>query len=545
MSDPSGHFCGCVDLRSEKIRTEATSGLDVYFRGYLSNLDELARQVGHGCAGGVSVADVIAKGFERWGRRLAARLDGQFALAVADRRGGEALLAHDALGVVPLYWSLEVGRLRFATRVRDLVDDEARNSINLKEVRRYLLDGGPGAEDTVYRSIGRLETGTSLWISKGSASRQSDWDPRGVEPVVYGSPEQYVDHFLSLVRESVKGALRDRPSAWLGLSGGLDSNTLLPPALDACPGLKAFSIIAPQWPDADELPWIKRIVERRGLVWQAINAADVLPFGELPQRFCGAPDSAVIHQRVNAALAGLIGTDIEITGNGGDSFMGAEMGPAPSHLADPLFAGDLAGAIGPVRHWMRESRPRRPLAYWLTHGLLLPALRHVRRSSVRPPPYHLHPSWLLCGRRPLRRSRPRQPKAAAPHCKTPGHQAILDDLWQCAEDQNASDGLYACRYPLFHRPLFEFLWAIPWSQKHLPLCDRYLQRRALKGLIDDDIRTRIGFGTGTRSFVEGLRRSKPWQDYLCDFASPRGARTGRRGWMAPRNSGSLRREDRR
>ena len=281
--------------------------------------------------------------------------------------------------------------------------------------------------------------------------------------------------------------------------------------------MKAFSIIAPQWPDADELPWIKRIVERRGLVWQAINAADVLPFGESPERFCGAPDSAVDHQRVNVALAGLSERTSK-SPNGGDTSWGAERACA-FDLVDPLSAGDLVGAIGPVRqHRTRELRPRRPgLADWLTHGLLLPR-SSCPRNSVRPPPYHRHPSWLLCGTdgrfaAPVRASR----SPPAPHWKTPGHQAILDDLWQCAEDQNASDGLYACRYPLFHRPLFEFLWAIPWSQKHLPLCDRYLQRRALKGLIDDDIRTRIGFGTGTRSFVEGLRRSKPWQDYLCDL----------------------------
>ena len=515
MNDGSGHFCGSVDLRPKETNS-AAAGHDIFFRGYLSNLDALARRVGLGSSADGSVVDVIAECFRRWGRSLCAHLDGQFALVIANRRTGECLLAHDALGVVPLYWSLKSGRLRFATRIRDLVDDEARNSINLKEVRRYLLDGGPGSEATVYTSISRLQTGTSLWIRNGFVSHEGNWDPRHIEPIVYGRPEQYVKHFLSLISEAVKGALRDRRSAWLALSGGLDSNTLLPPALEYCSGLKTFSIISPQWPDADESKWIKRIVEQRGLIWQPINAADVLPFGKIPLQFCGAPDSAVIQQRAITVLAGLIGNDIQLTGNGGDSFMGAQMGPAPSHLADPFFGGELAGVGGQLRQWMRESRPHRPPVYWIYHALLLPALRHVLRRSVRPPHYHLHPSWLLCGRRLVRRSRPRQPKAAAPHCKTPGQQAIFDDLWRCAEEQNASDGLYTCRYPLFHRPLFEFLWAVPWHQKHLPLCDRYLQRRALKGLVDDDIRTRIGFGVGSRSFVEGLSRSKEWQDYLCD-----------------------------
>jgi asparagine synthetase B (glutamine-hydrolysing) len=515
MSDESGHFRGTVDLHPAE-RNPVAARLDIFFRGYLANLTALARQVSQGHTAALPVVDVIATCYERWGRTLSTHLDGQFALVIANRQAGEVLLCHDALGVVPLYWSLKKQVLRFATRVPDLVDSDALSGLNMKEVRRYLLFGNPGSDATVYTSINRLETGTSLWIRNGSVSRNTDWDPRCIEPVVYKRSDEYVDHFLGLVHESVKGALIDTDSAWLALSGGLDSNTILPPALKYCPGLKAFSIVSPQWPDADESQWIERIVVQRGLPWHPINAEDVLPFSELPQGFCGAPDSAVFHQRVNAALIGLFGKDIQLTGNGGDSFMGSQMGPAPSHLADPIFNGELSGVVGQLLQWMRQSKPLRPPSYWLYHGLVLPSLRHVLRRSVRLPHYHIHPPWLRCGGRWERNSRALHPRAVAPHCQTPGQQAILDDLWQCAEDQDASDGLYTSRYPLFYRPLFEFLWAIPWSQKHMPLCDRYLQRRALKGLVDDDIRTRIGFGTGSRSFVEGLRRSKPWQDYLCE-----------------------------
>lgn len=515
MGEGAGHFCGGVDLGLNQAQPGGAR-LDIFFRGYLSNLPDLARRLSLPRTSECSAIDVIAKLFELQGLGLSTQLDGQFALAVADRRAGEVLLSHDPMGVVPLYWTLKAGRLRFATRIGDLVDDQVRSSINLTEVRRYLLDGGPGFSATVYKPVNRLEVGTSVWATNASVSRHTIWDPRRTEPIVHARPERYVEQFRDLVGKAVRGALHGRGSAWLGLSGGLDSNTLLPPALECCPGLKAFSVISPQWPDADESRWIRRIVERRGLDWHPINAEDVLPFGEIPRQFCGAPDSAVIHQRVNTALAGLIGTDVQLTGNGGDSFMGAKMGPTPSHLADSLLKGKPVVAWRDLRRWMRESRPHRPAAYWIYQGLVLPTLRHGLRRSVRPPHYHTHPPWLICGRRWLRHSSPRQPTAAAPHTWLPGRQAILDDLWQCSEIQHASDQSYVCRYPLLDRQLFEFLLAIPWSQKHVPLCDRYLQRRALKGLVDDDIRSRIGFGVGSRSFIEGLRRSKQWQDYLCD-----------------------------
>lgn len=513
MSIGSEHFYGSILLNAAG-QSYTAARLTVFFRGYLTNQTELTQQVGLGHAAERSVIDVIGKCYERWGRAFPAFLDGQFALVIADRTTGDILLTRDALGVVPLYWALKADRLRFATRMRDLVDADTRNGLNLKEVKRFILFGAV-SDDTVYSAIKRLEPGTSLWIHNGSIARDVTWDPRSVKPITYRQSNEYIEHFVDLVHKSVEGSLRNCKSGWIALSGGLDSNTILPPALKYCPGLQAFSIIAPQWPEEDESKWIERIVAAREVPWHPINAEDVLPFSDFPQGFCGSPDTGVIHQRFRAVLNELVGANVLLTGDGGDSFMGSQMGPVPSHLADPIFRGERSGVIRDLILWMQQSKPARAKAHWFFHGIIVPSLRHLLRRNVRPPHYHLHPSWLRFGRRRIFGSRAPQPRSVAPRCQTPGQQAILDDLWQCAEDP-AFDRLYASRHPLFCRPLFEFLWAIPWSQKHLPLCDRYLQRRALKGLIDDEIRTRIGFGMGSRSFVEGLHRSKQWQHYLCE-----------------------------
>jgi asparagine synthetase B (glutamine-hydrolysing) len=521
MSLGSEHFCGTVPLRAAR-QSSATAPLAIFFRGYLTNQTELALQVGLERAVERCVVDVIGACYARWERSLPAVLDGQFALVIVNRLTGDILLTRDALGVVPLYWSLKADTLRFATRVRDLVDNNTRNDLNLKEVRRFILFGAV-SNDTVYSAIKRLDPRTSVWIHNGSITHDVTWDPRSTKSISYKQPNEYIEHFVDLVDRSVQGSLRDCESGWISLSGGLDSNTVLPSAIKYCPELRVFSIVAPQWPEEDESRWIERIVTARRLPWHPINAEDILPFSEFPEGFCGSPDTGVIHQRFRTVLNQLVGPNVFLTGDGGDSFMGSQMGPVPSHLADPIFSGDRSGLIRDLIPWMQQSKPTRSKAYWLFHALVLPSLRHFLRRSVRPPHYHLHPPWLSFGKRMRYSSRAPQPRSVAPRCQTPGQQAILDDLWQCAEDP-AFDRLYASRHPLFNRPLFEFLWAIPWSQKCLPLCDRYLQRRALKGLIDDDIRTRIGYGIGTKAFVEGLRRSKQWQDYLCE--SPKMAELG-------------------
>ena len=75
---------------------------------------------------------------------------------------------------------------------------------------------------------------------------------------------------------------------------------------------------------------------------------------------------------------------------------------------------------------------------------------------------------------------------------------------------------YETRNPLLYRPLVEFMYAIPWEQKLSPQVDRCLQRRALKGVLPEVVRRRGHKAVGTWSFIEGIRRSGVWREYLCD-----------------------------
>ncbi|HWT07028.1 MAG TPA: asparagine synthase-related protein [Xanthomonadales bacterium] len=76
--------------------------------------------------------------------------------------------------------------------------------------------------------------------------------------------------------------------------------------------------------------------------------------------------------------------------------------------------------------------------------------------------------------------------------------------------------VYEQRHPLLYRPLVEFMAGVPWEQKLRPRCDRYLQRRALEGVLPELIRRRATKGNGNPAIVEGLRRSRDWIAYLCD-----------------------------
>ncbi|GAB3809126.1 hypothetical protein GCM10027605_43140 [Micromonospora zhanjiangensis] len=68
-----------------------------------------------------SDTEVVLEAFLQWGDDVVHHLQGEFALAVVERPTRRVYLARDPLGVKPLYWSRQGGRLHLASEVKALV----------------------------------------------------------------------------------------------------------------------------------------------------------------------------------------------------------------------------------------------------------------------------------------------------------------------------------------------------------------------------------------------------------------------------------------
>jgi asparagine synthetase B (glutamine-hydrolysing) len=156
----------------------------------------------------------------------------------------------------------------------------------------------------------------------------------------------------------------------------------------------------------------------------------------------------------------------------------------------------------------------------MLRGLVEPTIRHVRRQRLTGVTFRspLAP-WLLRDY-VHEMDMPRRVRSqVAPHCRTPGRQALGEDLWLLSfalATIPRSRMNHELRSPLLYLPLVEFMAAIPWEQKLRADCDRHLQRRALRGVLPEVVRTRRGKANGNPAIVEGLRRSPEWRSYLCD-----------------------------
>jgi asparagine synthase (glutamine-hydrolysing) len=523
-SEFSGSLTPGGELRLAGARApEEHLGCRVLVRGYVGDRARLCDRFRLRSSDAPSDAELVAHAFRTWGPALPAHLTGEYAALVYDPRERSALLAHDALGIAPLFYRCRGAGVAFATEILQLVGEAGSETIDDEYLADFLATGFIGGERTPYVSVRRLLPGRSLWWSGGRLREIATWSVAELPPVRCRDDADYEERFRELLFDAVRSALAPDGPTWISLSGGLDSSSIACAATAAgARGTEAYSILCRTWPDANEEPWMRAVVERCGIPWHTVELESMLPFSRMPGAFHGEPTQTVLTEerlRLENALLGSHGARVMLTGHAGDAVLCASPGSSPTHLADRLFEGDPAGAFRATFAWKGAAAEGRSHAYWLLRGVTAPALDHLRgrrgihdeRSSRLP--------WLGRDYARTMRLRERARTYLAPRCRQPGRQALADSLWALSVATAMTPRrrmAYELRNPLLYRPLVEFMCGVPWEQKLRPRCDRYLQRRALKGVLPEIVRRRATKGNGNSAFVEGLRRSPEWIALLCD-----------------------------
>jgi asparagine synthase (glutamine-hydrolysing) len=199
---------------------------EIYNHGEIRT--ELERTGDHRWKTDHSDTEVILHAFEEWGIECLERFRGMFAIALWDQKTQALWLVRDRMGIKPLYYDIHHGRISFASEIKALlIDPDQKRSVHEEAFYHYLSFLTTPAPQTLFDGIKKVSPGTWLRVNaNGDLFEHRYWDVWDhTVPLVSASEEEISEQLLAELRTSVR--LRKVSDVPVGvfLSGGIDSST--------------------------------------------------------------------------------------------------------------------------------------------------------------------------------------------------------------------------------------------------------------------------------------------------------------------------------
>ncbi len=217
------------EARLERVPVESARGFILTAEARLDNRPELIRDLGLSPADGPSMpdGDLILCAYETWGEETPHHLIGDWSFAAWHPAERKLFLARDHFGNTGLYYYADARRFAFASDRKALLALGIPRRLN----EFYLACGlvswpahhGP---QTIELDLHRLPPAHSLTLKDGVARTSQYWRLEDVPDLRLKNPRDYVDGFLGLYDRAVRDRLRSHRPVGVTLSGGLDSGSV-------------------------------------------------------------------------------------------------------------------------------------------------------------------------------------------------------------------------------------------------------------------------------------------------------------------------------
>lgn len=172
--------------------------------------------------------ELLAELFLSEGPGGVARLRGQFAYCIVDRRDGSLWLFRDRIGVLPLYYVRTPHVFAFASEVKALLAVVGQPQVDESSLGAYLTRRAVPAPATLYRGVRKLPPGSWLKLSSdGRVEVVRWWSPPDPDESSSISPTAAVEAVRSALDTAVDRALVADVPVGAYLSGGVDSSLIV------------------------------------------------------------------------------------------------------------------------------------------------------------------------------------------------------------------------------------------------------------------------------------------------------------------------------
>ena len=468
--------------------------------GRLDNRNEIVSELDGRVRAASGDPEIVAAAYARWQTDSFRKLIGDWSLTIWNPRARSLILAKDPIGLRPLFYRRTDATLQWSSSL-DLLVTDARGALELDfEYLAGWLAFFPEAHLTPYRAIRAVPPSSFVRLEQGRTTVAKYWEFDSDKQIRYANAFDYEEHFRGVLSNAVRRRLRSDKPLLAELSGGMDSSSVvsladamlkheqgLAPRLDT---LSYYDNAEPHW---NELPYLSKVEERRGRTGHRIQVdcdddlSAILEHTTLAAAPSGCGKDSARNREVERLIAAG-GYGGILSGTGGDEFTGGVPTAVPE-LANLLAEFRLVAFARRLKTWALSQKKTWFQLLWESSRVFLPS-RFLRALPSQHPP-----RWLA-------------PRFARRHANAlAGYDVRLKFLGprpSFQENLSALEGLrryVACsiistrggcerRYPYLDRDLLEFLFAVPREELIEPGRRRSLMRRALAGIVPDEILTR-------------------------------------------------------
>ena len=537
-----------------------TGKLWIVYNGEAFNYIELKAGLakkGHRFATGTDT-EVLLHLYEEYGAGCLALINGQFALAIWDSEKRELFLARDRVGIRPLYYALSAGRLVFASEIKAILAVDGARDLDLEALSQVFTFWTTLPGRTVFRGVRELPPGHFMLV------RDSRTDPEPYWRIPFYPPEERersledaAEELRELLDDAVRLRLRADVPVGAYLSGGLDSSIIATLISRNCEShLKTFSLGFQASP-FDETPFQLDLIRHLRTDNRQVTIANAQIREFFPETLwhCEIPllRTAPVPMFLLSQLVRSEGYKVVLSGEGADEILGGYNIFKEAKIRE---------------HWARQpGSARRPLLLERLYPYVFenPARQRSYLQdffAVTPPgprdPYFSHQvRWDQSGRNlaffsddcraELSGYDPRQelarwlPEDFAGRDMLSRAQFLEMEIFLAGfllSSQGDRVGMahsVEMRHPFLDFRVIDFAFRLPARWKIRGLNEKYLLKKAFRGLIPESIVTRAK--QPYRAPIRELFSAQAPNDYVDDLLSERRLRES--GYFNPQKVSRL------
>ena len=475
----------------------------IVYNGEVYNFKEIRQKlerIGY-CFKSLSDTEVLLKAFQEYNVSCFDMFNGMFAMAIFDIEQKHIYLARDRFGIKPLYYFSNENVFLFGSEIKAIKSyPDVALTMNFQALTEYLWFGNPLGENTFYQEIKEVSAGSFMKISPEGIERFSYFDINNI-PQSALSEKETIEKIKVLLEESIQRHLVSDVPVGVFLSGGIDSSAITAYASKHYKGkLKTYSVGFDYDKGVNELPLAKKIAQKYGTEHHEVNisGAEIISTIEKLVEAHDEPfgDAADIPlYLLSKELKGLV--KVVLQGDGGDEFFGGySRYNTVTNVKKWAIFKFLAPLIGLTRTKNRkllriqrflnaitQKEPYKRNALLLTmeskytnpsrvlSPLILKKIHNTDPFLRYEEVYKKFPTWM-------------DPVQAIFYTDT---QNILKDTFFEKVDKSTMANSMEVRVPFIDKELTQFILGVPSSLKTKNGVPKYLLKKALEGIVPDEV----------------------------------------------------------